>query len=109
MGGFVLIHGHRNTKKVCLAGGVPFRWSVINDPELREKYPDWAVLAEALKYADPDWRPIIPEWPEVETEYLGIAVNEVLTGVKTPEEATMAQVEAVRKIMKRAGYYTWEK
>jgi len=98
-----------NTKKVCLAGGVPFRWSVINDPELREKYPDWAVLAEALKYADPDWRPIIPEWPEVETEYLGIAVNEVLTGVKTPEEATMAQVEAVRKIMKRAGYYTWEK
>jgi len=98
-----------NTKKVCLAGGVPFRWSVLNDPEVREKFPEYKFLAEALKYADPDWRPIIPAWPEVEEEHLGIAVNLVLAGAKSPEEAMNAEVEPVREIMKKAGYYTWLK
>ena len=98
-----------NTKKVCLAGGVPFRWSTINDPKMQKKFPEYRVLAEALKYADPDWRPIIPEWPEVEEEHLGIAVNLVLAGAKSPEEAMNAEVEPVREIMEKAGYYTWLK
>jgi len=98
-----------NTKKVCLAGGVPFRWSTINDPEMQKKFPEYKILAEALKYADPDWRPIIPEWPEVEIEHLGIGVNLVLTGAKSPEEAMNAAVEPVREIMEKAGYYTWLK
>jgi multiple sugar transport system substrate-binding protein len=92
-------------KKIVLHGGAPFRMSTVNDPELQGKFPEFKVLAEQLKYADPDWRPIIPEWPEVETQYLGVGINQVLTGEKSPEEAMQSVVEPVRTIMKNAGYY----
>ncbi|MCF7945740.1 MAG: sugar ABC transporter substrate-binding protein, partial [Spirochaetia bacterium] len=57
-----------------------------------------------LKYANADWRPIIPEWGEINGPYLGVAINQALTGEKTPEEAMNDIVEPVRNIMKRAGY-----
>jgi len=98
-----------NDRRLALYGGAPSRMSTVNDPEMQNEYPDYKVLIEALKVADPDWRPIIPVWPEVETEHLGIAVNYVMTGTKTPEEAMSDIVEPVRQIMERAGYYAWVK
>ena len=96
-------------KKVVLAGGAPFRTSTINDPELQEKFPEYRVLAEQLKYADPDWRPIIPEWGEINVQFMGVAISEVLTGQKSPEEAMNAIMGPIRDIMEKAGYYSWRK
>ena len=65
--------------------------------------------SENLKYANPDWRPIIPEWPEISMQHLGTAVHEVITGKKTPEKSMNEIREPVRKIMEKAGYYSWKK
>lgn len=91
-------------KKVVLAGGAPFRMSTFNDSELQEKFPEFKVMAEQLPYADPDWRPIIPEWGEI-NQIIGVAVNQVLTGEKAPEEAMQSIVEPIKTIMEKAGYY----
>ncbi|UCF91718.1 MAG: sugar ABC transporter substrate-binding protein [Desulfobacterales bacterium] len=96
-------------KQIALAGGHPCRLSTLRDSELRKVYPEFAVFEEQLQYANPDWRPIIPEWPEVEVQNIGIGLSEAITGKKTPQEAMQQYVEPVRKIMERAGYYTWRK
>lgn len=91
-------------RQVVLAGGAPFRMSSVNDPELQAQYPEFEVLAEQLQYANADWRPIIPEWGEINGPLLGTAINQALTGEKTPEQAMRDIVEPVRQIMIRAGY-----
>ena len=91
-------------KKTVLHGGSPFRMSTITDPELQQQFIEFKVLAEQLPYADPDWRPIIPEWGRI-NEFLGIAIHEVLTGEKSPREAMQAVVGPVQEIMEQAGYY----
>jgi len=61
-------------------------------------------MHEQLKYSDPDWRPIIPEWDEINIQALGIAISEVLTGRKQPREALDGVVPRVTDIMRRGGY-----
>ncbi len=91
-------------RKIIENGGAPFRTSSVSDPELQVQYPEFVVLEEQLKNANPDWRPIIPEWGEINGPYLGVAINQALTGEKTPEQAMQDIVDPVRNIMKRAGY-----
>jgi len=81
------------------------RYSIMADPHYQELFPEYKILADLVAKADPDWRPAIPQWPEIETQYFGVAVNEVLTGAKTPEEAMEHIVEPVRQILEEAGYY----
>ncbi len=81
------------------------RESLMKEPELQEQFPEYKVMANQVKLADPAWRPAIPEWPEIETEYFGVAVNKVLTGRKEPEKAMQDIVKPVREIMEEAGYY----
>ncbi len=91
-------------KRYVLNGGAPFRMSTITDPEMQQQFPEFTVLAEQLQYADPDWRPIIPEWGRI-NEFLGIAIHEVLAGEQSPQEAMESVAEPVREIMRQAGYY----
>jgi multiple sugar transport system substrate-binding protein len=77
--------------------------STVKDSSLYEKYPEFEVLAKQLEYANADWRPIIPEWGEI-NNLLGIAINQGLTGEKTPEQAMRDVVEPIRQIMIRGGY-----
>jgi multiple sugar transport system substrate-binding protein len=90
-------------KKVVKAGGAPFRMSTLNDPELQETHPEFKVMLEQLPYADPDWRPIIPEWGEI-NQLIGVAINQVLTGEKEPMEAMESVVDPIRAIVVKGGY-----
>jgi len=90
-------------RKVIDNGGAPFRMSSVQDPELQAKYPEFEVLVDQLPHVNPDWRPIIPEWGEI-NNIMGIAVNQVLTGEKQPQEAMDGIVDPIRSIMVRAGY-----
>jgi multiple sugar transport system substrate-binding protein len=90
-------------KKIMLNGGAPFRISTLKDPELQAKYPEYKVLAETIPYINPDWRPIIPQFNEIENIF-GIAVNQVLTGQKTPEEAMQGIMQPERDLMVKYGY-----
>lgn len=90
--------------RVAEAGGMAVRNSVYDDPQLQAKYPEFKVLVEQIKYADPDWRPIIPEWGEI-NQTIGVAVNQVLTGEKSAKAAMDGIIQPIRDIMQRAGYY----
>lgn len=91
-------------RKIIEKGGAPFRTSSVGDSELQARFPDFAALEAQLRYANPDWRPIIPEWGEINGPYLGTAISQALTGEKTPEQAMRDIVQPVRDIMIRAGY-----
>jgi multiple sugar transport system substrate-binding protein len=80
------------------------RNSTMEDPDIVRQYPEFVVFREALKYASPDWRPIIAEWDEINIQALGVAISEALTGKKTAEDALNGMVPKVTDIMKRGGY-----
>jgi multiple sugar transport system substrate-binding protein len=91
-------------KAVTKQGGAPIRNSTMDDAEVAKQYPEFVVFKEALKYSNPDWRPIIAEWDEINIQALGVAISEALTGKKTAEEALNGMVPKVTDIMKRGGY-----
>ncbi|WP_298913849.1 extracellular solute-binding protein [uncultured Roseobacter sp.] len=92
---------------VAMAGGNPSRFSTYQDAGLNEKYPYSATFGEALKYADPDWRPIIPTWGKINAD-IGTTMSQVLTEGLDPQEALNGVAERARAIMDEAGYYTWQ-
>jgi len=97
----------RVDKLIALEGGSPSRFSTYMDPDVIAKYPHSKVFAEALKYADPDWRPIIPTWGEVNKE-LGTTLSKAMTGDMSVKEALDSVAERAKAIQEKAGYYTWQ-
>jgi len=91
-------------KAVVRSGGVPGRNSTLLDTELQQKYPEFSVFQEALKYANPDWRPIIPVWDQINVQMLGVGISEALTGRKSARTALDEMVEPVTKLMCTASY-----
>ena len=92
---------------IAMAGGNPSRFSTYQDAALNEKYPYSATFGEALKYADPDWRPIIPTWGTINAD-IGTTMSQVLTEGLDPQEALDGVAERARATMEEAGYYTWQ-
>jgi multiple sugar transport system substrate-binding protein len=66
--------------------GSYIRKSTLADPDLNKKYPFLPVLAKSFENADGDYRPRIPQYPEIQ-DMLGTAVNAVLAGDADPKEA----------------------
>ena len=87
-------------------GGDPVRISTLmNNTEGFDEYP---VVAEQLPCADPDWRPLIPEWNELNVDVLGQALTQVIT-TDDPIQPIMDEAnEKIRAIMDREGYYVWQ-
>jgi multiple sugar transport system substrate-binding protein len=92
--------------KIALEGGNPSRFSTYANAELNAKYPYAATFGEALKYADPDWRPIIPTWGKINAD-LGTTLSQILTENLDIQTGLDGVAERTRETMKEAGYYTW--
>lgn len=97
----------KGDKLVAMAGGNPSRFSTHADPEVNAKFPHMKVFGEALKHADPDWRPIIPVWGKINAD-LGTTLSKVLTENLDPKEALDGVAKRSKAILKEAGYYTWQ-
>lgn len=97
----------KGDKLVALAGGNPSRFSTHADADVNAKFPHMETFGEALKYADPDWRPIIPVWGKVNAD-LGTTLSKVLTEGTDIQEALDGVAERTKAIMDEAGYYTWK-
>ena len=65
-----------------------------------------ATFGEALQYADPDWRPIIPVWGKINAD-LGTTLSKVLTEGLDIQEALDGVAARTTDVMEEAGYYTW--
>lgn len=91
-------------KAVCHLGAAPMRLSTLRDAELVRRYPEFTLLREQLRYADPDWRPIITAWDEINTGPLGAAVHRGMVGAAPPDQALGAILGRVTEIMVAAGY-----
>ncbi len=97
----------KGDKLVALAGGNPSRFSTHADAEVNAKFPHMATFGEALKHADPDWRPIIPVWGKINAD-LGTSLSKVLTEDLDPQEALDGVAERAKEVLTEAGYYTWQ-
>ena len=96
----------KGDKLVALAGGNPSRFSTHDDADVNAKFPHMATFGEALKHADPDWRPIIPVWGKINAD-LGTTLSKVLTEDLDIQEALDGVAERTKAVMEEAGYYTW--
>jgi multiple sugar transport system substrate-binding protein len=90
---------------IAAAGGSPSRFSTYRDADLNKRYPYYATFAEALRYADPDWRPIITEWGALNAPIFGVALGEIVTGKKPAKAALDEIVPKITEIMTKGGYY----
>ena len=86
-------------------GGDPVRMSTI--AHFADQFADYPVVLEQLPCADPDWRPLIPEWNELNIDVLGQALTQVITTDDPIQPIMDAAAEKARAIMEREGYYAW--
>ncbi|WP_093254502.1 extracellular solute-binding protein [Rubrimonas cliftonensis] len=93
---------------IALGGGNPSRFSTHADRELNARTPHLAVFGEALRHADPDWRPIIPVWGRINA-MLGLALARAMTGEMTVQAALDSIAAPVAEIMAEAGYHVWRR
>lgn len=69
-----------------LGSGGFIRMSNLKDPDLLKKFPFLPVIAASFEKANGDYRPRIPEYPEIQ-DILGTSVNGVLAGNADPKAA----------------------
>jgi multiple sugar transport system substrate-binding protein len=86
-------------------GGIPVRTSTLHDAELQEIFPEYALLAKQLDYANPNWRPIIPEWAVINEQILGNLIYEAVAGIIAPALALEQAEEKMKAVIKNAGHY----
>jgi multiple sugar transport system substrate-binding protein len=92
-------------KKMVSLGGDPVRLSTL--AHYQEQYPEYPVILEQLPCADPDWRPLIPEWSEINSDVLGQALTKIITTDEPIQPILDAAVGRTKAIMQRGGYYRW--
>ena len=69
-----------------LGGGGVIRRSTAHDPELVAKFPFYPVIDTSFEHGNGEFRPRIPQYPQIQ-DILGSAVNAVLVGNASPQEA----------------------
>ncbi|MBA3644003.1 MAG: hypothetical protein H0W59_08050, partial [Chloroflexia bacterium] len=98
----VLSASYKETPEAVVRTGVN-RTSIWGDPAYRElvsftdDYVD-VVLTSLQEDTDPDWRPRLPQWPEI-GDVSAIAVQNALTGQKTPQQALDDANAEIKRIM----------
>ena len=92
-------------RRMVELGGDPVRMSTVK--AFSDKFAEYPVILEQLPCADPDWRPLIPEWNELNIDVLGQALTEVITTDKPIQPIMDAAAAKARAIMEREGYYAW--
>lgn len=80
-------------KSTVPSGGVPCRYSSLQDPEVLATYPQYEVVCKALEGGM--YRPVIAEWTQFYT-ILGTEMDNIINGVKTVDDGlayAQAQLE----------------
>lgn len=95
-----------NEVKAAPYGNIPARFSAINDPILRKKYPWLEEFAKAMNNCIPTpMVPLIPEGNSIVSNYIAPAVSDYLSGAKTAQQALDDAANGVYQLLKQNGYY----
>ena len=70
-------------KSTIPSGGVPCRYSSLQDPEVLEAYPQYEVVCRALEGGK--YRPVLAQWPQM-YDILGAELDNILNNVKTTDQ-----------------------
>ena len=70
-------------KSTIPSGGVPCRYSSLQDEEVLATYPQYAVVCDALESGV--YRPVIAEWTQFYT-ILGTEMDNIINGMKTVDQ-----------------------
>ncbi|GGC76599.1 hypothetical protein GCM10011396_24790 [Undibacterium terreum] len=92
-------------KTIARKGGIPIRTSTMRDVELQIIYPEYSVLSKQLEYANPNWRPIIPEWAVIDEQILGTLLHDAVAGIITPAAALEQAQDRIAELMRKSGRY----
>ncbi|MCQ2437134.1 MAG: extracellular solute-binding protein [Clostridia bacterium] len=77
-------------------GGVPCRYSSLQNEEVLATYPQYEVVCKALESGV--YRPVIAEWTEFYT-ILGAELDNIVNGVKTVDQGLADAQTALEKLM----------
>lgn len=78
-------------------GGVPCRYSSLQDPEVLKTYPQYEVVCKALESGV--YRPVIAEWTQFYT-ILGTEMDNIINGVKTVDQGLADAQSQLETLMK---------
>ncbi|WP_210246800.1 ABC transporter substrate-binding protein [Devosia ginsengisoli] len=92
-------------QRIVELGGDPIRMSTLEANV--GNFAEYQTVLEQLPCADADWRPLIPEYNELNVDILGQALTEIITTDSPIQPIMDAAVEKARAMMERAGYYAW--
>ncbi len=92
-------------RKVVEAGGDPVRLSTMADPDLQARFPEYPVILEQLECANENWRPLIPEWGEINAQIMGEQIGAYLNGQVDAATALANAQTQIEELMERSGYY----
>ena len=93
-----------NDLRVARLGGNAGRWSTLADVDFKISNPEQGILPFALRAANPDWRPLIPEWDEMSKDVIGQALPDVLSGKRTAREALASTVPRLEALLRGGGW-----
>ena len=93
-----------NDLRVARLGGNAGRWSTLANVDFKVDHPEQGILPFALRAANADWRPLIPEWDEMSKNVIGQALPDVLTGRRTAREALSATVPRLESLLRGGGW-----
>ena len=93
-----------NDLRVATLGGNTGRWSTLANVDFKIRNPEQGILPFVLRAANPDWRPLIPEWDEMSKGIIGQALPDVLTGRRTAREALASTVSPLESLLRSGGW-----
>lgn len=76
----------RMRREFIRLGGEPIRRSEVTDSALLSEFPWFPLVGRSFEHADGDFRPRVRQYPRIQ-DILGLEVNLVITGQKTPKAA----------------------
>lgn len=82
-------------------GGVAARWSTLAHPDFRAFYPEQSIMPYALRAANPDWRPLIPQWEHLSQDLVGQALVPIVAGQRAVRDGLSELAANVDAVMGR--------
>lgn len=85
-------------KRIVMAGGTPYRYSALHDPEVLKKYPIYEIYGKALELSI--YRARVPRWPEIQ-DVISKELTSVLLKQKPAKDAAGVMQARVTEIVGR--------